>query len=103
FLTYLAGRKMKMTELRAAYPDYFISKNKIALNSEMPVQELFDRVRSAYPEFPMSDIDGLKIDFPDGWVQLRTSNTEPIMRVYAESTSMEKANAYAEKVMRLLK
>lgn len=103
FLTYLAGRKMKMTELRATYPDYFISKNKIALKSEILVPELFDRVRLAYAEFPMMDIDGLKIDFPDGWVQLRTSNTEPIMRVYAESTSMEKANAYAENVINLLK
>ncbi len=103
FLTYLAGKKMKMTELRATYPNYFISKNKIALKSGTPVQELFGRVRSAYAEFPILDIDGLKIDFPDGWVQLRTSNTEPIIRIYAESTSLEKANAYAEKVMNLLK
>jgi len=103
FLTYLAGRKMKMTELRATYPDYFISKNKIALKSKMLVPKLFDRVRQAYAEFPILDIDGLKIDFPDGWVQLRTSNTEEIIRIYAESTSMEKANAYAEKVMNLLK
>jgi len=103
FLSYLAGRKMKMTELRATYPDYFISKNKIALKRETPVPELFQRVRAAYSEFPILDIDGLKIDFPDGWVQLRTSNTEPIMRVYAESTTMEKAEAYAEKVMDLLK
>jgi len=103
FLTYLAGKKMKMTELRATYPAYFISKNKIALKSEIPVQKLFDRVREAYSEFPILDIDGLKIDFPDGWVQLRTSNTEPVMRIYAESTTLEKANAYAEKVMNLLK
>ncbi len=103
FLTYLAGRKMKMTELRGTYPDYFISKNKIVLKHETPVSALFDRVRSAYSEFPILNIDGLKIDFPDGWVQLRTSNTEPIMRVYAESTTLEKANAYAEKVMNLLK
>jgi len=103
FLTYLAGRKMKVSELRATYPDYFISKNKIALKPEIPVTELFQQVKSAYSEFPILDIDGLKIDFPDGWVQLRTSNTEPVMRIYAESTSMEKANAYAEKVMELLK
>ncbi len=103
FLTYLAGRKMKMTELRATYPNYFISKNKIALKSKVLVPKLFDRVRQAYAEFPILDIDGLKIDFPDGWVQLRTSNTEAIIRIYAESTSMEKANAHAEKVMNLLK
>jgi phosphomannomutase len=103
FLTYLAGRKMKVSELRATYPDYFISKNKITLKPETPVQELFQRVKAAYSEFPILDIDGLKIDFPDGWVQLRTSNTEPIMRIYAESTSMGKAKAHAEKVMDLLK
>ncbi len=103
FLTYLAGRKIKISELRATCPDYFISKNKIALKQEMPVQQLFAKVRAAYSEFPILNIDGLKIDFPDGWVQLRTSNTEPVMRVYAESISMEKANAYAENVMELLK
>ena len=103
FLTYLAGCKMKVSELRATYPDYYISKNKIALKSETAVPELFQRVKAAYSEFPMMDIDGLKIDFPDGWVHLRTSNTEPIMRIYAESTSMEEANAYAEKVIDLLK
>ena len=103
FLTYLAGCKMKVSELRATYPDYYISKNKIALKSETAVPELFQRVKAACSEFPILDTDGLKIDFPDGWVQLRTSNTEPIMRVYAESISMKKAEAYAEKVMELLK
>ncbi len=103
FLTYLAGRKMKTSELRATYPNYFISKNKITLKSDIPVKHLFDKVREAYSEFPILDIDGLKIDFPDGWVQLRKSNTEPVMRIYAESTSMEKANAYAERVIELIK
>ncbi len=103
FLTYLAKRKIKVSELRATYPDYFISKNKIALRAETPVKELFDRVRKTYSEFPILDIDGLKIEFPDGWVQLRTSNTEPIIRIYAESVSMEKAEAYAHRVMALLK
>ncbi len=103
FLTYLASRKQKISALRAAYPDYFISKNKIALPPGTAVQKLFDRIRTAYSEFPILDIDGLKIEFPDGWVQLRTSNTEPIMRIYAESDTMAKAVAYAEKVMDLLK
>ena len=102
FLTYLAKTKMKVSELRATYPDYFISKNKIALNPQTPVRELFDRVQKAYAEYPVSDIDGLKIEFQDGWVHLRTSNTEPVMRIYAESTSMEKADAYAKQVMDLL-
>ena len=103
FLTFLAQKKMKMSELRATYPNYYISKNKIVLKPGTPVQPLFDRVRTAYSSFPILDTDGLKIEFPDGWVQLRTSNTEPIMRIYSESTSLEKANAYAEKVMDLLK
>ncbi len=103
FLTYLAQKKMKASELRATYPDYFISKNKIALNPGTPVDRLFDKVRKAYADFPILDIDGLKIEFPDGWVQLRTSNTEPIMRIYAESTSPKKAGNYAKEVMALLK
>lgn len=102
FLTYLAQRKMKISELRATYPDYFISKNKIALKPDTKVEQLFAKVQAAYAKFPILTIDGLKIDFPDGWVQLRTSNTEPIMRIYAESTSMEKAEAYAKDIMKLL-
>ncbi len=102
FLTYLAKKQCKISELRASYPDYFISKNKMALPENTPVNILFERIRAAYAKFPVVDVDGLKIEFPDGWVQLRTSNTEPILRIYAESTSMQKANAYAKKVMDLL-
>ena len=97
-LTYLAKRKIKLSELRKTYPDYSISKNKIDLLPNTNTQEIFDRVATEFSEFKVSTIDGIKIDFPDGWVQLRTSNTEPIMRVYAESTSMDKANKYAEDV-----
>ena len=103
FLTYLAQRKMKVSELRATYPDYFISKNKINLTPEMEVQQLFEKVKAAYAKFPILTIDGVKIDFPDGWVQLRTSNTEPIMRIYAESTTPEKAQRYADEIIGLLK
>ncbi len=102
FLTYLAQKKMKVSALRASYPNYFISKNKMALPENTPVDTLFERVRKAYAQYPMVDIDGLKIEFPDGWVQLRTSNTEPIIRIYAESTSMKKAESYAKNVMKLL-
>ncbi len=103
FLTSLAGKKMKISALRASYPDYYISKNKIQLKPDTPVNVLFERVRKAYAGFPILTIDGMKIDFPDGWVHLRTSNTEPVMRIYAEAPDMEKANAYAEKVMAFLK
>ncbi len=103
FLTYLAKRKMKISELRATYPDYFISKNKVNLEAGMDVQQIFEKVKKAYAEFPVLTIDGIKIDFPDGWVQLRVSNTEPIMRIYAESTSPEKAQQNADDVIGLIK
>ncbi|UBM61826.1 phosphoglucosamine mutase [Candidatus Sulfidibacterium hydrothermale] len=102
FLTHLAQKKIKISELRKLYPDYFISKNKITLKPEMNVKQLFEKLRKIYTGFPIIDIDGLKIEFPDGWVHLRTSNTEPILRIYAESVSREKADAYAQKVMKAI-
>lgn len=101
-LTYLATRNIKLSELRSEYPNYFISKNKIELKPGLEVANIYDRVLSHYSEYPISTIDGVKIDFPDGWVQLRTSNTEPIMRVYAESTSVEKAEKYAADIIDLI-
>lgn len=102
FLTHLARKKMKMTELRATYPNYFISKNKINLTDGLSTEYVFNKVKEQYREFPITDIDGVKIDFPDGWVHLRASNTEPILRVYAESVSVEKAKEYARQVMNLV-
>ncbi|MBC8321198.1 MAG: phosphoglucosamine mutase [Bacteroidetes bacterium] len=101
-LTYLAKKKIKLSELRAEYPGYYISKNKIELNSGRNVDNIFAKVISHYSNFPILTIDGVKIDFPDGWVHLRTSNTEPIMRVYAESTSIAKAQKYAYEVIDLI-
>jgi len=101
-LTYLAKRKIKLSELRKTYPNYFMSKNKIELDKNSNVNEIFETVKSSYKDFPVSDIDGIKIDFPDGWVQLRTSNTEPIMRIYSESTTMEKANNYADEIKKII-
>lgn len=103
FLTYLAQKNMKISQLRATYPDYYISKNKINLREGMDVKALFDKVMDRFSKYPVTTIDGVKIDFPDGWVQLRTSNTEPIMRIYAESTSPEKAQKYADDVISILK
>ncbi len=101
-LTYLAKRKITLTELKSEYVEYFVSKNKIQLDPKMDVTAIYNIVKNHYEEFPILTIDGVKIDFPDGWVHLRTSNTEPIMRVYAESTSMEKAQKYADGVMALI-
>lgn len=102
FLTQLAKKKIKMTELRASYPSYFISKNKINLTEGLSTETVFNKVKEHYRQFPITDIDGVKIDFPDGWVHLRTSNTEPILRIYAESVSPEKAKAYADQVISII-
>lgn len=103
FLTLLAKRKLKVSELRKTYPNYYISKNKAELTPETDIPALLDKVKAHYHSFPVLTIDGVKIEFPDGWVHLRPSNTEPILRIYAESTSMEKAESYANEVIALIK
>ncbi len=103
FLTLLAKKKMKVSELRKTYPDYFISKNKAQLDESTDIQQLFEKVKTHFSNYQILTIDGVKIEFPDGWVHLRPSNTEPILRIYAESTSMEKANGYAQAVIDLIK
>jgi len=101
-LTYLAKENITLSELRKRYNDYFVSKNKINLTPEMNVEDIYENIKSHYSKYPILTIDGVKIDFPDGWVHLRTSNTEPIMRIYAESTSMEKADEYANQIIDLI-
>ena len=102
FLSFLAKRKIKISELRKSLPDYFISKNKVELTNTTNLEVLLDKVKSHYKAFPVLTIDGVKVEFPDGWVHLRPSNTEPILRIYAESTSMQKANKYAQDVITLI-
>lgn len=102
FLTMLAKKKMKISELRKTYPDYFISKNKVELNSGANINDLFEKIKLHYKEWPILTIDGVKVEFTDGWVHIRSSNTEPIIRVYAECTSLEKAQQYADDVIKLL-
>ena len=101
-LTYLAKENITLSELRARYNNYFVSKNRIDLTPGMNIDKMYNKIITHYSDFPILTIDGVKIDFPDGWVHLRTSNTEPIMRVYAESTSMEKAKKYALDVINLI-
>ncbi len=103
FLTYLAELKTTISKLRASYPDYYISKNKITLTSEMNVDDIFTKISNIYQKYPINKIDGIKIDFPNGWVQLRTSNTEPIIRIYAEGTSKENADKLANEIIALIK
>jgi len=99
FLTYLAKRDIKVSELRSEYPAYFISKNKIQLEEGMDVDAILIAMAKKYENERVSTIDGVKIDFDTNWVHLRKSNTEPIIRVYAEDTSLENANALANKII----
>ena len=101
FLTLLAKRGMKVSELRKTYPDYIISKNRIDLTAGMDVDGLLKRLADKYNATPgckVTTIDGVKIDFVDGWVHLRKSNTEPIIRIYSEAHTESRANELAEQV-----
>lgn len=99
FLTHLAHSKKTIKQLRNTYPDYFISKNKIALSNGIDVQEVFARIKEKYKNQPINTEDGLKIEFDTDWVHLRTSNTEPIIRIYAESNFETTADNIAKKLM----
>lgn len=99
FLSYLAETKKKCSELRKKFPAYVISKNRIDLQPNMDVPAILRNVAQKYAEFEVNTIDGVKIDFPEGWVHLRTSNTEPIIRVYAEGSTAEAADAIAQKII----
>lgn len=99
FLTHLARKNQPISVLRASYPEYHMSKNKITLQPGMDIDGILKSVEEVYQEIPHSTIDGLKIDFEDEWVHLRKSNTEPIIRVYTEASSPEKAKALADKMM----
>lgn len=103
FLTYLANKKQKISELRASYPEYHMSKNKITLQPGMDIDAILKSVEESYQEVPHSTIDGLKIDFEEEWVHLRKSNTEPIIRVYTEASTPEKASALADKIINHIK
>ena len=99
FLSHLAKTGKKSSELRKSYPDYFMSKKKIALSEGIDVNKILAGVRERYSRFEINDRDGVKIDFSDSWVHLRKSNTEPIVRVYTESVSKKSADALAEKII----
>jgi phosphomannomutase len=96
FLSLMAKEKKKVSEIRKTYPEYYISKNKIQLTPEIDVDAILAIVKESYKQFEVNDIDGVKIDFPTGWVHLRKSNTEPIIRIYSESGTPEQADAFAQ-------
>lgn len=99
FLSHLAKSGMKCSELRKTYPDYFISKNKIELTPDIDVDEILVKMKEKYASEQVTDIDGVKIDFADSWIHLRKSNTEPIIRIYAEAKTAEKADELAKRMI----
>lgn len=99
FLSHLAHEGKKVSELRAGYPPYFIAKNRIDLTPETDVDAILEKVKELYRDEEINDVDGVKIDFPDRWVHLRKSNTEPIIRVYSEASTMEASDEIGRKVM----
>ena len=103
FLSHLADHKKGIKSLRTTYPDYFISKNKIELHNGVDVKAIFEKIKTKYKNNPINTEDGLKIGFDNDWVHLRTSNTEPIIRIYAESDFETKANNIAMQLMRDIK
>lgn len=103
FLTYLVKKGCSMTELRATYPAYYASKNKIQLTPAIDVDNLLLEMKSRYAAERVTDIDGVKIDFAESWAHLRKSNTEPIVRIYTEAKSPEEADSLAQKFIAEMK
>ncbi len=105
FLSSLAHKGCKVSELRATYPNYFIAKNRIDLTPDTDVDAILVKVKEMFAAdatAQVNDIDGVKIDFPDKWVHLRKSNTEPIIRVYSEAATMDEADALGKKLMQVV-
>ncbi|WP_421802672.1 phosphoglucosamine mutase [Flagellimonas sp.] len=99
FLMLMAEKGGTVAELRASYPSYFMSKKKIQLTPDLDVDALLDAMHNKYKEEQVSTIDGVKIDFPENWVHLRKSNTEPIIRIYTEAKSQDKADGLAKRII----
>ena len=98
FLSHLAKQNISCSELRASYPNYYMSKNKIQLTPEIDVDSLLKKVEDKYANEEVNTTDGVKIDFEKEWIHLRKSNTEPIIRIYTESTSKDNADTLAKTI-----
>ena len=92
FLTNLAEKQISCSDLRRTYPNYFISKNKIDLDPSTDIQYIFDQLKENYSSNRINLVDGMKIDFDNGWVHLRRSNTEPIIRIFAEAPTKDEVD-----------
>lgn len=102
FLSSLAHKKCKVSELRASFPNYYIAKNRIDLTPTTDVDAILEKVKQMYSNEEVNDIDGVKIDFADKWVHLRKSNTEPIIRVYSEASTWEEADLLGKQIMQIV-
>ena len=102
FLTQLAQKGVKVSELRKSYPNYFMAKNRIDLQPTTDIDAILAKVKELYKNEQVNDIDGVKIDFADRWVHLRKSNTEPIIRVYSEAPTAEEADALGKELMKVV-
>ncbi|MDR2764299.1 MAG: phosphoglucosamine mutase [Tannerella sp.] len=103
FLTHLARKQMTASELRASYPSYFMSKQKVELTPEINVDAILEKVKVTFAGHEITDIDGVKIDFPDKWVHLRKSNTEPIIRIYSEAPTQAQADALGSELIQTIR
>ena len=102
FLSHLALSGKTCSGLRATYPAYFMSKNKASLDPAEPLDEILEKVAGEYSRFTVNRIDGVKVDMPDGWVHMRKSNTEPIIRIYSEAGSEQEAGRLAMEAIDLI-
>ena len=102
FLSSLAQKGITASQLRSTLPNYFIAKNRIDLQPTTDVDAILEKVKELYKDQQINDVDGVKIDFPDRWVHLRKSNTEPIIRVYSEAATMEEADKLGKQIMQIV-
>ncbi len=102
FLSHLAHKNMKVSELRKTYPAYFISKQKIELSPAIDVDAILKQVEEKFASEKVNTIDGVKIDFPEKWVHLRKSNTEPIIRIYSEAQTMQEADELGQEIINII-
>jgi len=103
FLTNLAKKKMKVSELRATYPSYFISKQKVELTPSIDIDAVLQNVKMQFASYDITVVDGVKIDFPDKWVHLRKSNTEPVIRITSEAKTMKEAQTLCTDLIQIIK
>ncbi len=103
FLSHLAKSGKKPSELRKSYPSYFMSKQKVELTNDINIDDILEKIKEKYSDQKVSDIDGVKIDFPDKWVHIRKSNTEPIIRIYSEAGSETDAEKIGKQIINLIK